>query len=66
MRRYRSLFEIQLDDCDIHAIRKATHYTVPLGSERFVQQIEKALGRSVGYAKRGRPGVREDEGEYWY
>ena len=66
MYRYRSLFEAQLDECDIHAIRKATEYTVPLGSERFTQQIETALGRSVGYAKRGRPGVREEEGEYWH
>lgn len=65
MHRYRCLFESQLDECDIHAIRKATEYAVPLGSERFTQQIERTLGRSVGYAKRGRPGVREDEGEYW-
>ncbi len=66
MYRYRSLFESQLDECDIHAIRKATEFSVPLGSERFTQQIEKVLGRSVGYAKRGRPGAREDDGEYWY
>jgi putative transposase len=66
MYRYRSLFEAQIDECDIHAIRKATDYSVPLGSERFIEQIEKVLGRSVGYAKRGRPGVREEEGEYWY
>lgn len=64
MRRYRSLFEVQLEECDIHAIRKATEYAVPLGSERFVQQIEKVLGRSVGKAKRGRPAVREDKEKY--
>lgn len=66
LHRYRTFFSAQIDDCDIHAIRKATEFSVPLGSERFVRQIEKALGRSVGYAKRGRPGVGEDEGEYWY
>jgi putative transposase len=64
MHRYRSLFEAQIEQCDIHAIRKATEYSVPLGGERFTRQIEKVLSRSVGYAKRGRPGVREDEGEY--
>ena len=37
--QYRSLFENQLEDCDIHSIRKATAFSVPLGSERFVQQI---------------------------
>ena len=66
LHRYRTFFSAQIDDCDIHAIRKATEFSVPLGSERFVRQIEKALGRSVGYAKRGRPGVGEDEGKYWY
>lgn len=65
MFRYRSLFEAHIDDCDIHAIRQATEYSVPLGGERFkLLQIERALGRWVGYAKRGRPGVSEEEGEY--
>lgn len=55
MYRYRSLFEAHLDECDIHAIRKATEFVVPLGGQRFKQQIENVLGRSVGYARRGRP-----------
>lgn len=66
MHQYPSLFKAQLNECDIHAIRKATEYSVPLGNERFTQQIEKALGRSVGYARRGSPCVKEDEGEYWH
>ncbi len=61
---YRCLFEHQLDDEDIHAIRKAAQFSVPLGHERFKQQIEIALGRSTGYAKRGRPGVMEELGIY--
>jgi len=28
---------------------------MPLGNDRFRQQIERALGRSIGQAKCGRP-----------
>ncbi len=61
---YRYLFEHQLDDEDIHAIRQAVQFSVPLGNERFKQQIEAAIGRSTGYAKRGRPGAKEEAGLY--
>ena len=52
---YRSLFRSQMDDQDIHAIREAIQFAVPLGNDSFKRQIESALGRSTGYAKRGRP-----------
>ena len=55
---YRCLFEQQLDNRDIHAIREAALFSMPLGNERFKQQIEAALGRSIGYTKRGRPGIK--------
>ncbi|MCU7854046.1 MAG: transposase [Candidatus Thiodiazotropha sp. (ex Monitilora ramsayi)] len=61
---YRSLMAYQLDIDDIHAIRSALIYSLPLGDERFIDQIEAAIGRSVGYAKRGRPGIREKEVGY--
>ena len=61
---YRSLFEAQMDSVDIRDIRKAAQFSMPLGNERFKEQIEAALGRSTGYAKRGRPGIREDI-RYW-
>ena len=52
---YRTLFRSQMDDQDLHAIREAIQFSVPLGNDRFKRQIETALGRSIGYAKRGRP-----------
>lgn len=52
---YRSLFRNQMDDQDLHAIREAIQFSVPLGNDRFKRQIESALGRSTGFAKRGRP-----------
>jgi putative transposase len=61
---YRCLFENQLDHQDIHAIRTALQFSTPLGNDRFKQQIEAALGRSTGCAKRGRPGVKEALGLY--
>jgi putative transposase len=57
---YRCLFENQLDNENIHAIREAAQYSMPLGCDRFTQQIEAALERSIGYSKRGRPMVKEE------
>ena len=53
--RYRELFKINLSEQDLHAIRKAAHYCLPLGDDRFVEQIEEKLGYRVGQSKRGRP-----------
>lgn len=58
---YRSLFEHQLDNEDIHKIREACQFSMPLGSDCFKEQIETALGRAIGYSKRGRPGVKEEK-----
>lgn len=52
---YCGLFEHHLDEQDIHAIRKAVQFSMPLGDELFTRQVEAALGRSTGYARRGRP-----------
>ena len=61
---YRCLFEHQLDNKDLHAIRKAIQFSTPLGNDRFKQQIEAALGRSTGFAKRGRPGINSESEIY--
>ena len=56
---YRHLFESQIDNKDIQNIRDAIQFSRPLGNERFKQQVEAALGRPVGYARRGRPRIKE-------
>ncbi len=55
--RYRELFSCQLPQETVREIQVASDFSMPLGSERFKNQIESALGRSIGQAKRGRPSV---------
>lgn len=52
---YRGLFNevLSAEDCD--AISKATHFSMPLGSAKFIEQVERQIGRRIGYAHRGRP-----------
>src|SRR5690606_13473180 len=52
---YRSLFMTDLDKEALHAIRRAVEFSMPLGNDRFRAEIEEALGRKIGYAKRGKP-----------
>lgn len=52
---YRNLFESALPKKLLHEIRNAANFSMPLGENRFKQQIEQTLNRSLGYAKRGRP-----------
>lgn len=52
---YRDLFQEALSPQDIHAFREATHYSMPVGSEAFRKQIERKIGRPLGYSARGRP-----------
>jgi len=54
-RVYRDLFVKHLGAEVLDDIRRAAQYCVPLGNGRFKRQIEQALGRKVGHAKRGRP-----------
>ncbi|MGH8399277.1 MAG: transposase [Gammaproteobacteria bacterium] len=53
--RYRELFRAALDTEQVHQIRAAVQTGTPLGNARFKQQIEQALKRRVGHARRGRP-----------
>ncbi|MBL0710215.1 MAG: hypothetical protein JJV99_04240 [Colwellia sp.] len=38
----------------IHKIQQASTFSMPLGSNSFKHQIEQALKRKLGHAKRGR------------
>jgi putative transposase len=60
MRRtwYRELFAKHLSRDVVHQIQTALDFSMPLGNDRFREQIERALGRSIGQAKRGRPLAR--------
>ena len=53
--RYRTLFSTHLEKEDIHIIQSAARFSMPVGDGRFKAQIERALGCSIGQAKRGRP-----------
>ena len=52
---YRELFRTGLDARDVHDVRKAVAFSVPLGNNHFKEQIEATLGESVGHIARGRP-----------
>lgn len=59
---YRELFRCELEPGDVDQIRKATNGNFSVGSERFKQQIEEALGRRVVPGKAGRPKRSAEEG----
>ena len=52
---YRELFATELEKEELHAIRRAANFSMPLGNDRFRDEIEEALGRKIGYACRGKP-----------
>jgi putative transposase len=52
---YRELFRAHVDDSLISTIRATTNQCLVLGSERFKDEIEQALSRSVRHGKVGRP-----------
>lgn len=52
---YRELFRHQIDDTELQAIRSAANLCVPLGSDRFKQQVERRLKQRISYRPRGRP-----------
>jgi len=52
---YRQLFRPQLDDDAIADIRLALNQSLPLGSSRFHEQIERAVGERREARPRGRP-----------
>jgi len=55
-RVYRELFCPILDKEQVHAIRNAANFSMPLGNDDlFRRQLEQVVKRRLGYAKRGRP-----------
>lgn len=52
---YRELFRSALEPEQVHQIRSAVQTGTPLGNDRFCKQVEDALQRRVGLARRGRP-----------
>ncbi len=55
LKRYRELFAIELNNKQLHCIRNAADFSMPLGNDRFKCEIELALSRKIGHARRGRP-----------
>ena len=54
---YRALFREALEEEPLTQIRAAWQTGTPLGNDRFRADIERAVGRKVGYARRGRPTI---------
>ncbi len=52
---YRGLFDLRMDAVPLAPIRGALQTGTPLGNEKFKAEIETALQRKVGHARRGRP-----------
>ena len=59
---YRRLFSSSLGKDEIHAIRTAAQFSIPLGNERFKKKIEMATGQLIGQSKRGRPFRKQSDG----
>ncbi len=55
---YRELFRHQLEPGLVDQIRHATNGNYALGTEKFREEIEKALGRRVSPGQAGRPKVK--------
>lgn len=53
---YRALFKAHIDEEIVGQIRNATNGNYALGSERFQNEIEEALGRRARRGQAGRPG----------
>ena len=51
---YRGLFATATNPDELDLIRASLHSGTPLGNDRFIQQIESAVGGTVGFSKRGR------------
>jgi len=52
---YQSLFRHQMDEASLKAIRESVNSGTALGSERFKDEIEATLARSVRLGTPGRP-----------
>lgn len=53
--KYQALFSERLPDKVVNQFTQAALCSMPVGNSRFTEEIEKALGYSIGKIKRGRP-----------
>ena len=60
-KKYRELFRHQIPEVGIHQIRQSLAYNYPLGDDHFQKQVERALGRRIGFKERERPKINEHE-----
>ena len=51
---YRALYRVHLDEPALMSIRDGVNHGLPLGAERFREQVEAAIGLRVGLRKQGR------------
>jgi putative transposase len=58
-RSYRSLVATGCPTSDIEAIRAMTSQYRAVGTEEFKRSMEHRCGRPMGFARRGRPSLRE-------
>jgi len=54
-RKYQALFSESFPDKIANQFTQAALCSMPVGNSRFTEEIEKALGYSIGKIKRGRP-----------
>lgn len=57
---YREFFSFDLSKDVLHDLQRSITFSMPLGNENFIKQIEQALARKFGYAKLGRPAKHND------
>ena len=57
---YRELFRTGLDEAALSGLRLAIQQSQPIGSERFLQQIEQMTGQRREARPRGRPRLEPD------
>lgn len=53
--RWHAYGELDPVICDHELYNRASSFSMPLGNQRFREQLEEAMGWRIGYAARGRP-----------
>ena len=62
---YRELFKADMDASTIHEVREALNRELVLGREYFKEKTEEVTRRQTRPAAMGRPGIREESGNYY-
>ena len=52
---YQGLFDCDITENQLGLIRQATHYSQPIGDDKFCRNIESKFNLRTGYTARGRP-----------